>query len=118
MTTPRTNAGHDQNFVPTLLGVSTIDGTTPVPVEVDPTTGQLQVSSTGGGSSSTVWGLNDKEDTGTYVYYGFSAADGSWKLLRKTSATNVFRYSTGASGYSAAWTNRASQTYDTYDVTF
>lgn len=72
-------------------------------------------SNVGGG---TVWGLNDKEDTGTYVYYGFSAADGSWKILRKTIATNVFRYSTGASDYSTAWTNRASQSYATYDVTF
>lgn len=66
----------------------------------------------------TVWGLNDKEDTGTYVYFGFSAADGSWKILRKTIATNVFRYSTGASDYSTAWTNRASQSYATYDATF
>lgn len=72
-------------------------------------------SNVGGG---TVWGLNDKEDTGTYVYYGFSAADGSWKILRKTIATNVFRYSTGASDYSTAWTNRASQSYATYDATF
>lgn len=49
MTAPRTNASHDQNRTTTLLGVSTTDGTTPVPVEVDPATGQLQVSSTGGG---------------------------------------------------------------------
>lgn len=54
MTAPRSNASHDQNFVTTLLGVSTVDGTTPVPVEVDPTTGQLQVSSSGGGGGSDV----------------------------------------------------------------
>jgi hypothetical protein len=53
MTAPRTNAGHDQNNVATLIGVSTTDGITPVPVEVDPTTGQLQVSSTGGGGGGT-----------------------------------------------------------------
>lgn len=44
MTAPRTNAGRDQNHVTTLLGVSTADGTTPVPVEVDPINGQLQVN--------------------------------------------------------------------------
>ena len=49
MTAPRTNASHDQNFVPSLIGVSTVDGTTPVPVEVDPVTGAMQVSGSGGG---------------------------------------------------------------------
>lgn len=46
MTQPRTNAGHDDNFVPTLIGVSTADGIKPVPVEVDPATGEMQVSDT------------------------------------------------------------------------
>lgn len=41
---PRTNAGHDQNRTATLLGVSSADGKTPVPVEVDPNTGALLVS--------------------------------------------------------------------------
>lgn len=49
MVAPRSNASHDQNYEVTLMGVSTADGTTPVPIEVDPTTGQMQVSSTGGG---------------------------------------------------------------------
>lgn len=44
MTAPRTNSSHDQNRIATLIGVSTADGTTPVPVEVDPTTGALQVA--------------------------------------------------------------------------
>lgn len=41
MVSPRTNAGHDQNFVPTLIAVSTADGITPVAVEADPTTGAI-----------------------------------------------------------------------------
>lgn len=53
MVAPRSNASHDANFEPTLIGVSTADGMTPVPVEVDPTTGQLQVSGTGGGGGSS-----------------------------------------------------------------
>lgn len=82
-----------------------------------PTT--LKVTSPDGSSiGGTVWGINDKEDTGTYVYFGFDAADGSWKILRKTIATNVFRYATGSSDYSTAWTNRASQSYDIYSATF
>jgi hypothetical protein len=47
MTAPRSNASHDQNFETTLMGVSTVDGTTPVPAEVDPVTGQLQVGPSG-----------------------------------------------------------------------
>jgi hypothetical protein len=46
MTVPRSNAGHDQNRTPTLIGVSTTDGTTPVTVEVDPLTGGV-VTTTG-----------------------------------------------------------------------
>lgn len=45
MAIPRTNAGYDANFEPTVLGVSTADGTTPVPAEVNPLTGAWQVES-------------------------------------------------------------------------
>lgn len=36
-----------------MLGVSTVDGITPVPLEVNPSTGQLQTSSSGGGGGGT-----------------------------------------------------------------
>lgn len=41
-------ASRDQNHVPTMLGVSSVDGVTPIPVEIDPVTGRLLVDSTGG----------------------------------------------------------------------
>jgi len=41
-------APRDENFVPTLLGVSNADGTTPVPVYADPTTHRLLVDLPGG----------------------------------------------------------------------
>lgn len=44
MTAPRANAAIDQNWKPTLIGVSSADGKTPVAVEVDPNTGGLLVS--------------------------------------------------------------------------
>lgn len=47
-------AGYDLNLQPTLLAVSTVDGLTPVTLEADPVTHQLQVSSTGGGSGGAV----------------------------------------------------------------
>lgn len=66
----------------------------------------------------TEYGLNDKENTGTYLYYGMESAAGTWKIIRKTIATNVFRYAAGASNYTTAWAGRAGQTYDTFGNTF
>lgn len=44
-------AKRDGNYVPTLIGVSNADGTTPVNVYVDPTTHRLLVDLPGGGGS-------------------------------------------------------------------
>ena len=41
------NAKHDENAVPTLIGVSSVDGVTPVNVWVDPTTHRLLVDVSG-----------------------------------------------------------------------
>lgn len=51
------------------------------------------------------------EKTSTYVYVGYENTDGSWYIYRRTVATNIRLYATGASGYAAAWTARAGQTY-------
>lgn len=44
----------DANRVPLLVAASTVDGVTPVVLEADPSTHQLQVSSSGGGGGSDV----------------------------------------------------------------
>lgn len=46
-------AGRDQNFVPTLLGVSNVDGTTPVAVYADPTTHRLLTDAASGAGTVT-----------------------------------------------------------------
>lgn len=46
------NASRDQNSVPTLLGVSSSDGTSTVKIYADPTTHRLLVNSTGGGGGT------------------------------------------------------------------
>ena len=38
-----TNASRDDNNVTTLMWVSSVDGVTPIPVEVDPTTWAIQL---------------------------------------------------------------------------
>lgn len=40
------NASHDDNFVPTLLGVSSADGTTPTAIQVNPATGRVLMEGT------------------------------------------------------------------------
>lgn len=47
-------AARDQNNVPTLLAVSSVDGVTPVVVYANPTTHRLLVDSAGGGGTGTV----------------------------------------------------------------
>ncbi len=42
------DASRDGNFVPTLLGASSVDGVTPVPVYADPSTHRLLVDATAG----------------------------------------------------------------------
>lgn len=54
----------------------------------------------------------NSETTGTYVYAGHEhVTDGSWFIYRRTIATGAREYATGTSGYAAAWTARAGQTY-------
>jgi len=48
------DASRDGNFVPTLLGVSNVDGTTPVKIYADPVTHRLLVSLSGTGSGDVV----------------------------------------------------------------
>lgn len=72
-------AARDQNFVPTLLGVSNADGTTPVAVYADPTTHRLLVDTGGGGGtevwsevvsgSATTWTLANTPTAGTVRLY-------------------------------------------------
>lgn len=50
-------------------------------------------------------------DAATYKYFGFEYDDGTWRIMRKTLATNTFQYATGASAYATAWSTRTTQAY-------
>ena len=47
-------ASKDQNNVSTLLGVSSVDLTTPIPIQVDPVTGAILAEISGGSGSGDV----------------------------------------------------------------
>ena len=92
-------------------------------VKVNPS-GALTVEATIDGTvtafakSTEQYAINDSEATATYKYFGFQKSDGAWYIMRKTIATKKFEYVKGASAYSTAWTNRASQTYTDYATAF
>lgn len=84
---------------------------------------RIQVNSdgeiiTGGGTSATVYKLSDEDSASDPAYYGYLDADGGWYILKITESTGTYRYVKGASDYSTAWTDRASQTYVYYDSAF
>lgn len=56
-------AKRDQNYVPTLIGVSSDDGITPVNVYVDPVTHRMYVDATGGGGSGTVTDITSNDNS-------------------------------------------------------
>lgn len=70
------------------------------------------------GKPTDAYAISNTEDAGTYKYFGFENKDGAWYILRKTVATNIYLYTYGASGYATGWTNRASHSYSTYELTF
>lgn len=104
-TPPRTNAAHDQNRIPTLLGVSTVDGATPVPVEVDPTTGQLQTSG-GGGSATTLTNTRDANNEQTSPLAAGATFTGAYtKIDTYQSVQILYAATTPIASVTVVWSN-------------
>jgi hypothetical protein len=49
------------------------------------------------------------------MYIGYQNASGGWYIKRQDTTTTVWTYAKGTSGFSTAWTNKASQTYNDWD---
>lgn len=84
------NASRDQNRIPSLLGVSSVDGVTPVLIYADPITHRLYVNSTGGGGgltpiviTGTVNGINV---TFTCTQPTYVVSDGVWNRATDSQA--------------------------------
>lgn len=56
-------------------------------------------------------------DDSSPAFYGFVRKDGAWFIMKEDSSGN-YRYTKGATTFSTNWTNRASLTYDYFDVIF
>ena len=77
------------------------------------------------GLANRTFEASDQDTVGaTYYYFGFLTQDANWVIQRfDNSVTNIinYRYATtnnnsGYTTYSAAWTARASLTYDYFNV--
>jgi hypothetical protein len=56
-----------------------------------------------------------RENEAGFNYFGFVRGDGSWVIMRETTATQTFRYAVGKSDFETAFTNRATQSYKLRD---
>jgi hypothetical protein len=76
-----TQASRDQNFIPTALGVSSVDSVTPTPFQVDPVTGRLLTDVAGGGGytnltqfvSQTPWRIFYSDGSGDVIELALGA---------------------------------------------
>ena len=67
---------------------------------------------------SLLFAPSDLDEAGTTKYYGFVERGSSWKIIRFNTTVEELRYVRGSSNYPTAWTNRASQVYNYYNVEF
>jgi hypothetical protein len=56
--------------------------------------------------------------TGDPIYVGYLDKGGNYYIKRITLSTGVVDYSAGTSGFSTAWTNRATESYNDFDTEF
>jgi len=62
--------------------------------------------------------MDDFDVSGDPKYVGFQDKDGNYYIARYNIGTPAVDYTAGSSGYAAAWTNRASESYDSFANTF
>ncbi len=54
---------------------------------------------------------SDKDEASTAKYYGFVDGNANWYIMKWDTSADTFRYVFGTTGYTTAWSNRASETY-------
>jgi len=87
-----TDAVRDQNHIPVMLGVSSVDGVTTIPVSIDPVTGRLLVDSAGGGGYTNLTQFVDQ--TAWRLFYSNGSGDVTELAL---GGAGTYLYSNGAS---------------------
>jgi uridine phosphorylase len=62
--------------------------------------------------------LSDYDISSELMYFGYIASDNNWYIAQFNKTNCTMRYAKGESGYTTAWTNRATQTYGYYNTIF
>ena len=94
------NASKDQNRIPSLLGVSSVDGITPVKIWADPVTHRLYVDLAGGGggfTNLTATGTVDGANTAfTFTQLpSYIVSDGVWLTELDNNSQNQWTWNAG-----------------------
>lgn len=64
------------------------------------------------------YAIDDFDDSGNPMYLGYQDKGGNYYIQRVNTSTGAIDYTKGASGYSTAWTNRATESYSDFATTF
>jgi len=110
-------AKRDDNYVPAVQGVSSVDGRTLVDVWVNPSTHALLFEDSNVLATDS-YSISDYDDSANPVYVGKVAANGSWFITSINTSTGSVRYIKGSANYSTSWTARTGLVYDYYSVIF
>lgn len=62
--------------------------------------------------------MNDSDTAANLKYYGYLNASGRWIIMKNDRAAETYRFITGKSGYTTAWANRASLSYDYLNIAY
>ena len=115
----------DDNRVPITGGVSSFDGVTPTPMQVDPSTGELLVKPSTPLLSSAKLNAIDDTTTTSITYFGKELPDGQWFIMKidETGSFPVFTYATVGlnptlTTYALGWAARTTCSYGTVAQAF
>ncbi len=108
----------DANHKTVMGGVSSSDGTTPLPAEIDPVTGALLVkevnpSSGGAGGRYADYSLARQDLDGDPIYIGYEDIDGNFVIIETdfTNQTTLYYEGTGGIATGSNWSGRAGHAY-------
>jgi len=62
--------------------------------------------------------FTDYDDSGTVQYFGYTDENGGWYIMALDTGNKEARYAKGDSGYTTAWTGRASLSYGYFSEIF
>lgn len=62
--------------------------------------------------------LSNYDTSTTTIYLGYEDKDGNYFIKKIDTTTGAITFTKGTSGYSTAWTNRATESYASFATTF